>query len=60
MLHPALFLGIAYNYSNKMNYYMKTKVKYSKIIIRSNVKLRMLNIGTRDENIINNLDLFDF
>ena len=48
------FLGIAEDSGDKFTYYIRTEDKRSQIIIRSNIKSRYLNIGTRNESVSNN------
>ena len=54
MLRLARFLGIAQDSSNEFTYYIRTKEKKPKILIRSNIKTRYLNIGTKNKSILNN------
>ena len=60
MLCPARFFGIAEDSGDEFTYYIRTESKYPRMLMRSNVKSRILNIGEKNERISNKSENFQF
>ena len=60
MLCPAKFLGIAEDSGDGFTYYIRTESRHPKMLIRSNIKSRRVNIGKENERVSNEPQDFSF